>query len=40
MSSANLEMLQAVALGLGHLKDIMVFGGGSVAELYATYPEL
>lgn len=40
MPSTNIEMLQAVALGLGNLKDEMVFVGGAVAELYASNPEL
>jgi hypothetical protein len=40
MPSANIEMLQAVALGLGDLKDDMIFVGGAVAELYASNPEL
>lgn len=40
MPSTNIEMLQAVALGLGDLKDEMVFVGGAVAELYASNPEL
>ena len=35
----NIKMLQTIATGLGDLKDIMVFVGGAVAELYATYPE-
>ena len=35
----NIEMLQIVAIGLGELTDQMVFVGGAVAELYATYPE-
>jgi len=36
MTSTNIEMLQTVAVGLGDLKNEMVFVGGSVAELYAT----
>ncbi len=39
MLSANIDMLQTVADGLGELKDEMVFVGGAVAELYAKYPE-
>lgn len=35
MPSVNVKMLQAVAIGLGDLKDEMVFVGGAVAELYA-----
>ena len=38
MPSANINMLQTVANGLGELKDEMVFVGGAVAELYATNP--
>lgn len=38
MISTNLEMLQAVAHGLGELKNEMVFIGGVVAELYASNP--
>jgi hypothetical protein len=40
MSSKNIEMLQAVAKGLGDLKTKMVFVGGAIAELYASNPEL
>ncbi len=40
MPSPNNYMLQKVALGLGDLKDNMVFVGGAVAELYASIPEL
>jgi len=38
MPSSNIIMLQAVANGLGNLKDEMVFVGGAVAELYASNP--
>lgn len=38
MPSTNIRMLQTVALGLGELKDEMVFVGGAVAELYADNP--
>ena len=38
MASANINMLQIVANGLGELKDEMVFVGGAVAELYASDP--
>lgn len=38
MTSTNIEMLQAVAHGLGELKNEMVFIGGAVAELYASNP--
>jgi len=40
MPSTNIEMLQTVAIGLGDLKDDMIFVGGAVAELYASNPEL
>ena len=40
MPSTNIEMLQTVAIGLGDLKNDMVFVGGAVAELYASNPEL
>ena len=38
MPSANIDMLQTVANGLGELKNDMVFVGGAVAELYANDP--
>jgi hypothetical protein len=38
MPSTNILMLQTVAIGLGELKDDMVFVGGAVAELYADNP--
>jgi len=38
MLSANINMLQTVANGLGELKNDMVFVGGAVAELYASDP--
>jgi len=38
MASANINMLQIVANGLGELKDVMVFVGGAIAELYASDP--
>ena len=40
MPSTNIEMLQKVAIGLGNLKNDMVFVGGAVAELYASNPKL
>ncbi|MDL2212797.1 nucleotidyl transferase AbiEii/AbiGii toxin family protein [Bacteroides sp. OttesenSCG-928-E20] len=40
MQSSNIIMLELVAKGLKHLKDEVVFVGGSVAELYAERPEL
>jgi len=39
MPRTNINMLQAVAKGLGELKEEMVFVGGAVAELYADHPE-
>ena len=38
MPRANIEMLQIVAIGLGDLKEEIVFVGGAVAELYANDP--
>ncbi|MEA1876586.1 MAG: hypothetical protein U9N86_06945 [Bacteroidota bacterium] len=38
MTNINIEMLQAVAHGLGSLKNEMVFVGGAVTELYASNP--
>ncbi len=38
MPSTNIEMLQIVAMGLGELKEEVVFVGGAVAELYADDP--
>jgi len=38
MASTNIIMLQTVAIGLGELKDKMVFVGGAVAELYTDNP--
>jgi hypothetical protein len=38
MPSSNVAMLQTVAIGLEELKDVMVFVGGSVAELYTSDP--
>lgn len=38
MPSANINMLQTVANGLGELKNDVVFVGGAVAELYASDP--
>jgi hypothetical protein len=40
MPGTNISMLQTVAEGLGKLKNDVVFVGGSVAELYASNPEL
>lgn len=40
MPGTNIQMLQQVAAGLGNLKEEVVFVGGSVAELYASDPEL
>jgi hypothetical protein len=40
MAASNIAMLQRVAQGLGDLKRKVVFVGGSVAEIYADYPEV
>jgi hypothetical protein len=40
MAASNIAMIQQVAQGLGELIEKVVFVGGSVAELYADYPEL
>lgn len=36
MASSNIEMIRKVAVGLGDLKDSVVFIGGAVTELYAN----
>jgi hypothetical protein len=36
----NLAMVEKIALALGDLKEKMVFVGGSVAELYADFPDI
>lgn len=38
MASANIDMLQIVAIGLEEIKNDLVFVGGAVAELYASDP--
>ncbi|MDP3399125.1 MAG: hypothetical protein Q8S23_08265 [Bacteroidales bacterium] len=38
MASSNIEMIRKVAVGLGDLKDSVVFIGGAVTELYANDP--
>ena len=38
MPSTNIRMLQTVAIGLGELRNEMIFVGGAVAELYADNP--
>jgi hypothetical protein len=38
MLNNNIDMLQIVATGLGELKEVLVFVGGAVAELYADDP--
>ena len=38
MPNKNIDMLQIVATGLGELKEVLVFVGGAVAELYADDP--
>jgi len=40
MVASNIAMIEHVARALGDLKDKMVFVGGSVAELYADFPEI
>ena len=35
-----MAMLEQIADALGSLKEKMVFVGGSVAELYADFPEI
>ena len=37
---SNMAMLEQIADALGSLKEKMVFVGGSVAELYADFPEI
>ena len=38
MASANIDMLQIVAIGLEEIKNDLVFVGGAVAELYVSDP--
>ena len=38
--ASNIDKVRIVAQGLGELKEQVVFVGGSVAELYADYPEI
>src|SRR4030042_2348705 len=38
MLNKNIDILQVVATGLGELKEVLVFVGGAVAELYADDP--
>ena len=40
MAASNIAMIEHIAHALGDLKDKMVFVGGSVAELYADFPEI
>jgi hypothetical protein len=40
MAASNIEMIEQIAHALGDLKEKMVFVGGSVAELYADFPEI
>jgi hypothetical protein len=40
MAASNIAMIEHVAHALGELKDKMIFVGGSVAELYADFPEV
>ena len=37
---SNIAMIEQVAGALGGLKEKIVFVGGSVAELYADFPEV
>ena len=40
MAASNIAMIERIARALGDLKEKMVFVGGSVAELYADFPEI
>ena len=40
MAASNIAMIERIAHALGDLKEKMVFIGGSVAELYADFPEI
>jgi hypothetical protein len=40
MATNNIAMIERIVRALGDLKDKMVFVGGSVAELYADFPEV
>ena len=40
MAASNIAAIERIALALGDLKEKMVFVGGSVAELYADFPEI
>ncbi len=40
MAANNTAMIERIARALGDLKEKMVFVGGSVAELYADFPEI
>jgi len=40
MATSNITMIARIARALGDLKEKMVFVGGSVAELYADFPEI
>jgi len=40
MAVSNLAMIKQIAHALDDLKEKMVFVGGSVAELYADFPEI
>ena len=37
---SNISMIEVVANALGDLNEKVVFVGGSVAELYADFPEV
>ena len=40
MAVSNIAMVERIAQALGDLKEKMIFVGGSVAELYADFPEI
>lgn len=40
MAASNILMIERIAHALGDLKEKMIFVGGSVAELYADFPEI
>jgi len=40
MAASNIAMIERIAVALGDLKEKMIFVGGSVAELYADFPEI
>ena len=40
MAVSNISMIEKIAIALGDLREKMIFVGGSVAELYADFPEI